>query len=189
MIRCFLIAAFLLVSQASVANTLFCTHGNTTIQTGDTMDQVKAACGEPLKEQSSEKTDAKRIVMEQWFYTSSPYRPNYRPTPQLIVPKLTSSLHQKRGVLLSFLHGNLVEISRSGQKVSRATCGPYGQPISVGMTMDQVTQVCGQADYYSEAQSFTKPPKHLIVRWTYDNGPYQAQNILIFQNGILQSIK
>jgi hypothetical protein len=170
--------SFNLMAQQS----FYCPQNHGYINLGMTLDQVIAACGQPLRQHESEQPVYEKIPVQQFIYnnqgTSTAFYGVWNiPTGSGGVPLQVDVLNQKvQAIKLNGSDNNAFSV-----------CG--GRAIQVGDPVVKLYRACGNPDVINN--TFTQIPiqssqKPLI--WTYQSGTYQTPFTLTFINGKLQSI-
>lgn len=157
-----LLLSFLITTQAMA---WLCPNNFTTINPGDTLVAVKAACGNPVSQKKSvEPPD----VPQEWGY----YVPVNPPNPATI------------RVSVVIVHKKIAGITVNATSlVSTSLCG---STISIGQSMAVLQSACGSPMFVNK-----QPPKPgqkptFITELTYGGS---APNTLVFENGLLKERK
>ena len=170
-IFCLIIMAFPL-TQAYAA-VYVCPQTYKTIMTGDSSQQVEAACGKPESVNDKTSIQTRPVTFKQWVYTTGNMS-----TANQFAPKM----------LITFDNGNVSEISTSNQgAATNFPCYSKGL-IKVGATSSQVQIQCGVPAYVNTIQKgFSQPVKETVL--TYNFGSYRPKMIFTFENNKLIKIE
>lgn len=186
------VLAVILYLQASyaLADSYYCPEKHGYINTGMTMDQVLAACGEPRVRKTSEDTRVSaRVPVKQLLYTEL----NHGHAFPGLVPafydnwSLPSGSH---GIVLQFdiIDGKVDDMRMNNSSTNAITvCG--GNPVTVGSNEVAIYNACGNPSMinYTWVERVIPSNKKPEV-WIYRMDQYQPEVRLTFVEGILQII-
>lgn len=189
-----LIMCFLVLFAGSLqAKTYFCDNTNNYIQTGNTMEQVANACGEPSSQRTYQEHDkAVTATSTQWLYYQ--YEPSKQPRPRPqpsdgrpadLNPAMPRA--RRHAVLLNFKDNKLAQILIGSDSVPAvALCGGI---VNVGETANDIRLVCGRPAKVSTHEEQVPGPVVEKTEWTYDKGEYFPSVKMIFVDNKLTAIK
>jgi hypothetical protein len=171
----FTMSALLIFGMTSAhADSYTCAKTFRVVNTGDSMEAVQAACGEPTA--SSVRTDTVNTPMEvlRWFYLLliDPKKPS--------VPLFS----------VSFREGKAVQIEKSDLLAPLAGAYPclMGGMLKLGLTTGEVMAMCGQPSSMSVLE-ISVPSSKPVVVWLYDMGQFQPKIQFEFEDAKLARIK
>jgi hypothetical protein len=159
---------------------MLCPGNFNQINMGDTVDAVKAACGKPDGEQTTENTEN---GPQEWNYYVS------------VNPAFTQNVSQNTTASLkttvAFDKGVVVNMSVNGVGVSNtAVCGAT---IQNGDTMDTVKSACGKPAFINRgtgSQAGTEDPNAKTTKNTTLTYMSAGTTVsLVFENGVLTDRK
>jgi hypothetical protein len=147
----------------------FCPNNFNSINPGDSIATVIAACGEPDVKTSNSK---KATQPQEWAYyiEQDPSKPG--------TMKLTVAFDQA---------GSAINISVNGSGMPQTKLCPNGE-IQLGDKQEAIQAACGKPTYINQTQEAQKAetPETEIVQFTYNSTPSVT---LVFQNGKLTERK
>lgn len=165
------LAVISLILTPAISYGFMCPTNFNQIEVSNTIDQVKAQCGKPDKEESKEVTAE---GPQEWSYF----------VPQSIS---TPAMQPMQGTLKTSIafdkDGKVINISVNGIGVgSTQLCG---STVSLGNSRDSVKASCGDPSYIAKEQpkSATPPETTKVTTFTYNTNPPSK---LIFENGKLK---
>lgn len=159
----------------------YCATTHNFVNVGDSLDQVKTACGSPESEQTTQMVDVQQQPVQQWFYHQN------------------SSLAGKdvggdASVSVFFSNGKVSSIQSQNQQFSSlqfCSAGGIarsGAGVSVGDTPAMVRAKCGNpASANVGTQKNSSGVKDIVVL-TYNNGQYSPKTTMRFIEGKLAEI-
>lgn len=172
-----MIAVAAMTLAPNLAFAFFCPTNFNQINFGDSLEQVKQVCGNPMKEETK---DAKQNVPQEWSYY----------IPQTVGMGGTSS--QAQGTLktsITFDKDNkAINISVNGVGVGATTI--CGRNIALGDNQDAVKSSCGEPSFINKEQpkapttDTTAAPAQAekVTELTYTSNP---PTVLVFEGGKL----
>lgn len=170
----FMLLTFCTVANANTNTSSFnCPNTFKTIQVGDSMEAVQAACGPASSTATKQVQETTPTTTVQWTYSLG----WMNGAQTSLLPSL----------VLTFKNNKVTQITRSGAPVALGAYCVLNGVINIGDSSDKVLQVCGEPNVISQSQQANTTTKTLIV-WTYNYGPYRPQMILQFENGALSQI-
>ena len=162
----------LMFSSAAFAITHYCANTQKYINIGDTVAQVKLACGEPESTSAGPQVGTQKV--EQWFYHH-----NHRGLRKI-------GDHPEVTVL--FVNDKVAVVQSGNLQLSSIDfCG--GASVSVGDSPASVRAKCGPPAFINKGTQEIRLPPNSIQILTYNNGPFQPKTVLTFSQGKLTSIK
>lgn len=173
------VISFTLLPSSAFA--FFCPTNFNQINFGDTIDQVKQACGNPAKEETK---DVTKNVPQEWSYY----------IPQSV--GMGGTYTQAQGTLKTSItfdkDDKAVNISVNGIGVGATTI--CGQNIQLGDSQETVKSACGEPSFINKEQprapttdTTTAPAvADKITEFTYTSNP---PTVLVFESGVLTSKK
>lgn len=160
----------LITSTSSFA--YFCPANFNSVNVGDTMQQVEAACGKPdaKKESTVEPT-----TPQEWNY--------YVAVPTTVVGGVMKQQGTLRMAVVFDADGHVINLTVNGVGVSETPI--CGASIQLGNSLEQVKSACGEPAFVNKSQAATAPssPKTQRAEWKYTQGG--TTTTLIFENGKL----
>lgn len=165
---------FLNLAHASGYNSYYCEKGFRNIQTGDSVDAVRAACGDPTSTNTREEQTSKQEETVRWVYA-------------LGVFNNKNVFVSLSNIVITFHDQRVIELNSAGASVTRGNCAIVGGVVNIGDTVDQVLQTCGQPNFINNMQQAVAAKK-TVTEWIYNNGPYKPQIILDFESDKLTQI-
>lgn len=147
------------------ANAWLCPNNFNTINQGDAMPVVIAACGKPTVEK---KMEGESNAPQEWQYYVEVNPPN------------------PNTIKFSVVIANKKVVSMVSNAMSLTTTSVCGSTISIGDSMDAVRSACGNPMFINKGQSAATQKPSEIYELTYQ-GP--APNTLVFENGLLKERK
>lgn len=181
--KCIFFLFALFFPLLSWADSYSCPGNFKTVQTGDTMQAVIAACGAPLTQVKEKRAFASNVEMARWTYhlgdgLSSGVQPM-----SAYWMHLTIIFHDRK-VVQAEKNERVGAVYGLGAAICRT-----GAQIQLGETMDQVLAACGAPDntmVRHMQMNILKPVTFL----TYSNGAYSPPTTLEFdENGIMIAVK
>ena len=144
------------------------------VNTGDSIEAVKAACGDPISTTARMDTVSTPVQTVRWFYML------------LIDPKKP----QIPVFSVSFKDGKVVQIEKSNILVPFAGNFPclIGDMLKHGLRMEEVLAICGGPSSVSTSEIEVASMKEVIVL-TYDMGQFYPKVQFEFEGGKLARIK
>lgn len=164
------------------SQSLYCPQNHAYINVGMTTDEVIAACGQPVNQQSSNQPVTQKIPVQQFIYnnmgTSTAFYGVWNMPTGNGGAQLQINIVDKKVKSISLNGGDSNAVS---------ICG--GNSIQVGDPIDKVYYSCGSPSitnntFINEIIPSAEKPQV----WTYQPGQYQPSVTLTFVNGRLQSI-
>lgn len=152
----------------------FCEKNARGVSVGDTMDAVRAACGNPTTMTSKNVQEASPANTVQWFYTLG----------SLIVKNVTVTMPT---LTITFQNQVVTQLAKNGMPITGDTNCTLTGVVKIGDSMEKVTTTCGQPNLVSNSQQMA-PVNKDIATWVYNFGPYQPQILFNFENGQLVQI-
>lgn len=161
------LACSLLLTTAWAESSYYCPNTSAYIQVGDAMNTVETNCGKPSTVQEQLVKAQITIPAKQWIYNVN---------------------GSQSGVVVFLIQDNQVSgIQIAGMSVSSTNlCG--NRVIRVGDPASLVTTACGMARIENQTDVTQDQGTKKITVWMYDNGPYQPQLKLEFDQGVLTNI-
>lgn len=167
--------------SVAIAAPYYCSTTHNFVNLGDSLDQVKTACGTPESEQTTQMVDVQQQPIQQWFYHQN------------------SSLAGKdvggdASVSVFFTNGKVSSIQSQNQQFSSlqfCSAGGIagsGAGVSVGDTPAMVRSKCGKpASANVGTQKNASGVKDVVVL-TYNNGQYSPRTTMRFMDGKLAEV-
>jgi len=175
-----LLLSTIVIGYSASSFAMLCPGNFNQVNMGDTLDAVKAACGKPDGEQSTENTED---GPQEWNYYVS------------VNPAFTQNVSQNTTASLkttvAFDKGKVVNMSVNGVGVSNtAVCGAT---IQNGDTMDTVKAACGKPSFINRgtgSQAGTEDPNAKTTKTTTLTYMSAGNTVsLVFENGVLTDRK
>ena len=172
-----ILVATMLTLAPKIAFAFFCPTNFNQINFGDTLEQVKQLCGNPMKEETK---DAKQNVPQEWSYY----------IPQTVDMGGTSS--QAQGTLKTSItfdkDDKAINLSVNGVGVGATTI--CGQNIQLGDSQDTIKSACGQPSFINKEQprapttdtNAAPAAAEKVTELTYTSNP---PTVLVFEGGKL----
>ena len=142
------------------------------IQVGMTLDQVRAACGEPTSASEKRGSDIQQEDVEEWVYN-------------LDYPRLGEGPRQMLQLVIQ--DGKVASMSMAGSAWT-SNQGCRGNPIKIGDNAANIQSLCGAPTFINRGKQNVNRGVIKYTTWTYDFGPYKPKATLVFKSGILSSI-
>ncbi|CAN5309951.1 DUF2845 domain-containing protein [soil metagenome] len=163
---------------SAYAASYVCPNSYQTVTTGDTMEKVKAACGEPTQANTRKEQGMVPNVLVQWVYTSEmPQAGNNRGinpyAPQMLV---------------TFKDDVVLEISTNSQTLNTMFACYNNKRISVGSSKSDVRFACGAPSLVNTLQKAEQVNKQ-ITTWNYNFGSYRPSINFTFEDNKLTQIE
>ncbi len=177
-----LILAPLLSSQVCFAYYCSTSKGNGFINQGDSMEQVRQACGAPTST-LEKKVPAGAFQTTQFLMYSNIEMKQAQP----FQPNRTYTDVQSKGpsIVVEITDGKVTRISQDGSMVqSTSACS---KPLAVGATYDTVLSACG-TPATTNMQNKPSDEEKTITIWQYDQGQFSNPLVLQFDQGKLVAI-
>jgi len=152
----------------------YCDKHFRTVTVGASMDNVRAACGDPSS------TVIKQVPMQtplnvvQWIYTLG----------LLSVDGVSVNLPS---LTVTFSNNQIIEISRNNMPVTAGGYCNINGLINIGDSTYNVLARCGQPNFINQRQIMQTSNKQ-VTEWIYNFGPYRQQVLFDFENGALTQI-
>src|SRR5262249_28864349 len=145
-----------------------------TVSVGATMDEVQAACGQPASTSTSTAQVNEPVNLIQWIYlpTNAIAQPNSQFMPQLVI---------------TFKDNQVVNVTPHNQTSTTNFPCLQNNRITVGSSMNFVTEQCGAPKYINKIQQ-SNMRNATVTQWVYNFGSYRPQMIFIFTDGKLTQI-
>jgi hypothetical protein len=165
---------FLFLANLTYAASFVCPNTFQTILTGDSMEQVTAACGPPTSTSTTDGRATTPVYQTKWVYS---------PT-NLI--QFTSNELLSEEIAIIFENDKVVAISSTeSHALSKLQCLRH---ITLGSSNSDVIQQCGAPNYINHTVT-GKTQSTTLNHWFYNYGRYKPQMIFTFQDGVLKDIK
>jgi len=152
----------------------FCEKGARGVSVGDTIDTVRAACGDPTTVTTKNIQEASPASTVQWIYTLGFI---VAKNVAVTLPTLT----------ITFQNQVVTQLAKNGIPLVGDTNCTLTGVVRIGDSMDKVTAACGQPNMVNNSQQTVSINKE-VMTWTYNFGPYQPQILFNFENGQLAQI-
>ena len=156
--------AFALTVLSSSTFAMFCPNSFSSINVGDTLEQVQQQCGKPTSEESKEVTPP-GLPQEWGFFIAPPGAPT--------TLKITVAFDQDKAI----------NISVNGQSMQTTTI--CGAAITVGDTAASVKSACGKPNYINQSQEQQSASSNQTKVTELKYGAVT----LVFENGKLKTRK
>lgn len=154
-------------SLVEAYSTFYCEKEYRNVSVGDSMDTVRAACGDPTHTTTKEQQVLVPVDVDQWVYNLG------------LLPGNGSAVITLPSLTLTFRDNAVIQIDRVGFPNSNVgQCNVIGV-VHIGDSKQKTLSVCGQPDQVNHSQLSTKNTKVIVV-WTYDYGSYRPQIIFDF---------
>ncbi len=176
------------------ADSFYCQQNQAYINLGMTMDQVIAACGQPLSHEDSNQPVMQRIPVQQLIYNNQGI--STASSTMWNIPTGTAFYgvwNIPTGTTGTQLQIDVVNNKVKGVRVNGSDTNAFsicnGNFIQIGDQVNRVYGACGSPDvvnntYYNQIVPTAQKPQV----WIYQPGQYQPPVSLTFVNGKLQSI-
>lgn len=182
-----------LLSFCSISNVFayYCStqQKNGFISIGNTMDQVKAACGEPTDITESEAPPSNAIsTIQYWMYENIQVNMQQPLTVQGPIRNVQRNLPP---VVFQITNNFITAITQGEKSVTQTNqCNGSQSEVRVGDSLDKLITACGQPSFVNTSnQSAAQTPPEKMTTWTYSTGQYAPPITLIFNaQGSLISI-
>lgn len=161
---------------------LYCPQNHSYIQPGMTLDQVIAACGQPLSQQDSPQPVYQKIPVQQLIYNNQGADTAFYGVWNMPTGNGGTTLQ------IDVMNNKVRTIKLNGSDNNAfSICG--GRSIEVGDPVSAVYAACGSPSVTNNSYAkFAIPSKTSPVVWIYQIDQYQPAISLTFVNGKLQSI-
>lgn len=157
--------------QAISVSSYTCPSTYRTVQVGNSMDNVRSACGEPTSSTVEAVPVNTPIETTQWIYTANvKIKDNFISTPILVI---------------TLQNGQVTQIEKTSLAAPLSTS--CANVINFGDSQATVLSACGQPNIVNSKQKANTNTKQ-ITHWIYNFGPYKPQVIFDFDNGVLTQI-
>lgn len=163
----------LLSAHAATVYSYTCAQTYRTVQVGNTMDAVRAACGEPTSNTTQDTPVNTPIEVTQWVYTAS--------------VKIKDNTVSIPVLAITFQNQRVSQIEKTSIAAPVSTYCASPGAINVGDSQTNVLAVCGQPNIVNSKQKANTATKQ-VTRWIYNFGPYKPQVIFDFEGGVLKQI-
>lgn len=161
--------------QAATFPSYYCPTTYKTVKLGDSIDTVRAACGDPSMTTTRKGQVNTPITTTQWIYTLN------------LQNKKKNTFDSQPAFSITFRDQKVIQIERNNlPPITGNNCVLNGL-VNMGDTQDAVLSMCGQPNIVNSRQDSNTSTKE-IVEWTYNFGPYKPQIIFDFENGVLTQI-
>lgn len=160
--------------QAATFSTYYCPTTYKTVKLGDSIDAVRAACGNPTSTTTRQEQVLIPVNTVKWIYTLNLKDKSGNP---VLIPAFTITLRDQKVIAIE--RNNLPTLGSS-------YCVQNGS-VNLGDMQDSVLQACGQPNAVNSQQDSTTSTKE-VVEWVYNNGPYKPQIIFNFEGGVLKQM-
>lgn len=181
--KCIVLLSILLFPLSSWADAYSCSGTFKTVQTGDSIQAVIAACGAPVSEVKEKKAFESNVEMARWTYhLGNGLSGGVQPMSAYWI-HLTIIFHDRK-VVQAEKNERVGAVYGPGAAICRT-----GAQVKPGDTMDQVLAACGAPDntMVRHMQMNVLKPVTLL---TYSNGAYSPPTRLEFDEmGIMIAIK
>lgn len=173
---------YVLSSSLCADQSMYCPQNHGYINIGMTVDQVIAACGQPLSQQTANQFATLKVPMQQLIYRNQGAQTSFEGSFQL-----RTGLN---GVNLQVdVVDDIVKSVNVGGSNSNAFSICDGVAIQVGDPVDKVYNACGNPSIVNTTYVNKKIPSLAKPQvWIYQSDPYQPSVSLTFIDGKLQSI-
>lgn len=175
------ILSLLIPISALADQSIYCPQNQAYINIGMSTDQVLAACGQPISQQTSNQPFYQKIPVQQLFYNNQGSS-----TAFYGVWNLSTGTN---GVQLQVdvIDNKVKAIKLNGSSNNAfSICG--GVSIQVDDPVSKVYSACGSPSTTNMSYTNVPVPGGNPVVWMYQFGQYQPSVSLTFVNGKLQSI-
>lgn len=175
-LKIFLIFVFLFPFNLKALNvtSYTCSQTYRTVQVGNTMDAVRAACGEPTSKTTQDVPVDSTIDTAQWVYTAS--------------VKVKDNLVSMPILVVTIKNGQVSQIERTTIAAPLSTSCATPGIINVGDPQATVLATCGQPNIVNSRQKASTDTKQ-VTRWIYNFGPYKPAVTFEFDStGVLTQI-
>lgn len=173
---------FVLPFSLIADQSIYCPQNHAYINLGMTVDQVIAACGQPLSQQESNQPILQKIPVQQLIYN------NQGADTAFYGVWTTPTGNGGAQLEVDIVNNKVQSIKINGSDSnSFSICG--GTNIEAGDPVGKVYSACGSPSvvnntYINQVVNTTQKPQV----WVYQPGQYQQSVTLTFVNGKLQSI-
>lgn len=177
----------LFLTQSTFAYYCSTRQANGFISVGDTMDQVRKACGDPTEEgKPSLYQDSQLVTTQYWVYENT----QVSNTNVLAIKQTRVVTREAPTVVVEITEGKVTNITQGGNEAQSGYCASMGNTIQIGDSIDQVNAACGNPTYMNteQHQKNTSPPQEKVI-WTYQWEPYTQPLKLEFIGGKLTNIE
>lgn len=152
-----------------------CPNTYITVQLGDSVDKVRAACGDPTTASKRVEPVSSTINTLQWIYTSG--------------QSLNGRVSQLPVLVISFRNQQVTKIENLATAGLSVPACSYNGSINLGDSQDSVLLACGRPSLVSTKQETDPNPQTKeVTEWVYNYGPYKPQIIFDFEGGALKQI-
>lgn len=192
-----IIFALIFLTGTAFADTYYCSSTGQYVNTGDSKDKVRLACGEP--QQISRSKQASNVDVVEWIYNTSAAGGGVMPSigigrspainnTVVVVPVPTSTVTTS----IDFRDNLVWRIIVNGQQATSSSCSySYGgPPVQVGMPQQAVLNLCGNpAVITNKTVTDDQASTQKVEAWQYQPNPYMPVVVFNFTNGQLTSIQ
>lgn len=162
----------------------YCTDTRRVVNEGDSMEAVRAACGEPTSVVIKEGITDVPMQITQWVYmTNGPVDPTKT---QDYLARLIVIFNDQDKVIK--LRQSQIQDALGHPDEPNAVFCNVGSTIKIGDDIAAVQFSCGKPTFVNKlqgAQDITKK----VVEWRYQKNSYAAPLVFQFEEGVLKEIK
>lgn len=171
-------------SSIAQAASYYCasSSGNGYINTGYTMAQVQAVCGNPTSNTQQQSPTTVNQQLQSWLYTQRMVSP--------INDKSYNYNNQNQGnaLQINLVNNQVTSIVSSERGNVQSWSCPQGN-LRIGMSANEALSACGQPTTVNNSTKQVNVPSYTINTWVYQQNSYSKPLTLEFQNGILSQAK
>lgn len=161
--------------QAASFPSYYCDTTFKTVKLGDSLEAVKAACGNPASATTRQEQVVTPITTTQWIYTLN------------LQNKKGATVDYLPALSIVFRDRKVVQVERSNLPSSGGSYCVMNNMVNIGDAQDSVLNICGQPNVVNSRQDSSTSSKE-VVEWVYNFGPYKPQIIFNFEGGVLTQI-
>ncbi|MFN7097136.1 MAG: DUF2845 domain-containing protein [Gammaproteobacteria bacterium] len=174
------------LATAAQADSFYCSSkgGNGYINTGDTMQQVQATCGNPTSASQQQTSNVMQEQIQVWIY--APRVINNNNNNSIYNTQLNTN-NNTPSVAFQVINNQVTAINSSVQGQTQQWRCPNGI-ISIGASATQLSNACGQPTTMDNNSQQVSVQPHNIVYWSYQVNQYSKPTIMKFQDGYLVGV-
>lgn len=152
----------------------YCEKNFRSVGVGASMDNVRAACGDPTNVVNKQIPVQTPLTVVQWIYTLG----------LLSIDGVSVNLPS---LTITFSNNHIIEILRNNIPVTVGSYCNINGMINIGDTINTVLARCGRPNFINQRQIMQTSNKE-VTEWAYNFGPYRQQVLFDFENGTLTQI-
>ena len=152
----------------------YCAKNFRNVSVGASMDEVRAACGDPTSTRVKQVQTQTPQDVTIWIYTLGLFSVHGA---TFSLPSLT----------ITFSDNKVIAIAKDNMPITAGGYCTINGLVNMGDTMSSVQALCGQPNIVSTRQQMQVNTKE-VTEWVYNLGPYQPQVIFAFEAGTLTQI-